>query len=219
MSRLIDYDAQFREYFDNWYELNRERYTKPEQIEEKLHSLYDEWAAKERAELDKMDIKQLNELFMQYAECGEVPDLVCEAIVRKGREGEKGLYELYRAGMLSTPAVITIINLLAEMKSSLPYADYTPPLLSSLRPVYRKDKNEVRVEIRNFGLSASGETTIEVKQNGMLMGSRKIKALKPYEKTELAFTPKKGEWTDKAGYQVVFLRDGQVVETNNFTIQ
>ncbi len=59
MSRLIDYDAQFREYFDNWYELNRERYTKPEQIEEKLHSLYDEWAAKERAELDKMDIKQL----------------------------------------------------------------------------------------------------------------------------------------------------------------
>lgn len=42
MSRLIDYDAQFREYFDNWYELNRERYTKPEQIEEKLHSLYDE---------------------------------------------------------------------------------------------------------------------------------------------------------------------------------
>lgn len=103
--------------------------------------------------------------------------------------------------------------------ASLPYADYTPPLLSSLRPVYRKDKNEVRVEIRNFGLSASGETTIEVKQNGMLMGSRKIKALKPYEKTELAFTPKKGEWTDKAGYQVVFLRDGQVVETNNFTIQ
>ena len=46
-----------------------------------------------------------------------------------------------------------------------------------------------------------------------------IKALKPYEKTELAFTPTKGEWTDKAGYQVVFLRDGQVVETNNFTIQ
>ena len=103
--------------------------------------------------------------------------------------------------------------------ASLPYADYTPPLLSSLRPVYRKDKNEVRVEIRNFGLSTSGETAIEIKQNGMLMGSRKVKALKPYEKTELAFTPKKGEWTDKAGYQVVFLRDGQVVETNNFTIQ
>ena len=103
--------------------------------------------------------------------------------------------------------------------ASLPYADYTPPLLSSLRPVYRKDKNEVRVEIRNFGLSTSGETAIEIKQNGMLMGSRKVKVLKPYEKTELAFTPKKGEWTDKAGYQVVFLRDGQVVETNNFTIQ
>ena len=28
----------------------------------------------------------------------------------------------------------------------------------------------------------------------------------------------KGKWTDKADYQVVFLRDGQIVETNNFNI-
>ena len=26
------------------------------------------------------------------------------------------------------------------------------------------------------------------------------------------------KWTDKADYQVVFLRDGQIVETNNFNI-
>lgn len=102
--------------------------------------------------------------------------------------------------------------------ASLPYVDYKPALLSSLCPVYRKDKNEVRVEIQNFGLSASQEATIEIRQNGTSMGSRKVKALKPYEKTELAFTPQQGEWADKADYQVLFLREGQVVETNDFTM-
>ena len=65
MSRLIDYDAEFKEYFDNWYEQNKEKYKKPEQIEEKLHALYDEWAGGEREQLDKMDAEELNRLFIQ----------------------------------------------------------------------------------------------------------------------------------------------------------
>ena len=48
MSRLIDYDAQFREYFNSWYEKNKQDYLKPEQVEERLHSLYEEWAQQER---------------------------------------------------------------------------------------------------------------------------------------------------------------------------
>lgn len=103
--------------------------------------------------------------------------------------------------------------------ASLPYVDYKPALLSSLRPVYRKEKNEVGLEVRNFGLSASEKMTVVVRQNGVRMGSRKIRSLQPYEKTDLAFTPEKGEWTDKAGYEVLFLRDGQVIETNYFALQ
>lgn len=137
MSRLIDYDAEFKEYFDNWYEQNKEKYKKPEQIEEKLHALYDEWAGGERAQLDKMDAEELNSLFIQYAECGEIPDLICEAIVKRGAAGEKGLYNLYRSGMLGTPAVITIINLLAEMQSRLPYDDYMDMLSQS------REENEI----------------------------------------------------------------------------
>lgn len=131
MSRLIDYDAQFREYFNSWYEKNKQDYLKPEQVEERLHSLYEEWAEQERSALDAMDAAALNQLFIEYAECGEVPDLVCEAIARKGAAGERGLYDLYRAGMLSVSSVITIINLLAQMKSRLPYNDYMELLSQS----------------------------------------------------------------------------------------
>ncbi len=50
------------------------------------------------------------------------------------------------------------------------------------------------------------------------MGSHPVKSLHPDEKADLTITPKKGEWTDKADYQITFLRDGQIVETNNFNI-
>ena len=102
--------------------------------------------------------------------------------------------------------------------ASLPYADYKPALLSCRRPVYREGRNEIGVEVGNFGLSASEEMTIEIRQNGALMGSHTVKSLQPYEKADLTITPKKGEWTDKADYQITFLRDGQIVETNNFNI-
>ena len=58
----------------------------------------------------------------------------------------------------------------------------------------------------------------EIKQAGAGMGRHTVKPLQPYEKASLTFTPEKGKWTDKADYQVVFLRDGQIVETNNFNI-
>ena len=102
--------------------------------------------------------------------------------------------------------------------ASLPYIDYKPALLSCRRPVYRKSQNEIGLEVQNFGLSASGETRVEIKQDGVLMGCHTVKPLQPYEKINLTVTPKKGKWADKANYQVVFLQNGEVVETNNFNI-
>ena len=102
--------------------------------------------------------------------------------------------------------------------ANLPYVDYKPALLSCRRPVYREGRNEVELEVQNFGLSASGEMTVEIKQAGAGMGRHTVKPLQPYEKASLTFTPEKGKWTDKADYQGVFLRDGQIVETNNFNI-
>lgn len=100
--------------------------------------------------------------------------------------------------------------------ASLPYVEYQPALPSALRPVYRKDKNEVGLEVQNFGLSAAEKITVVVKQNGIQMGALKIKALQPYEKVSLSFTPDNGVWTENADFQVEFLQRGQVIETNNF---
>ena len=70
-------------------------------------------------------------------------------------------------------------------------------------------------ELRTIGIR---RMTVEIKQAGAGMGRHTVKPLQPYEKASLTFTPEKGKWTDKADYQVVFLRDGQIVETNNFNI-
>lgn len=100
--------------------------------------------------------------------------------------------------------------------ASLPYIDYKPALLSARCPVFRKEKNEVEVEVQNFGLTVSRETAVEVRQGGKLMGKTKVKSLQPYEKAELTITPQKGEWTEKGTYQVTFLQKGEKAETNHF---
>ena len=48
----------------------------------------------------------------------------------------------------------------------LPYVNYRPALLSARRPVFDKEKGELKVEIQNFGLSASEPAEVEVKRGG-----------------------------------------------------
>lgn len=100
--------------------------------------------------------------------------------------------------------------------ASLPYVDYMPALLSSLCPVYRKDRNEIEVEIQNFGLSPSKKTTIRITQEDKTIGEKKLKPLQPYEKTKLVFRLLKGGWKEKADCRVMFFYDGQSVDTNRF---
>ncbi len=48
----------------------------------------------------------------------------------------------------------------------LPYVNYRPALLSARRPLFDKEKGGLKVEIQNFGLSASEPTEVEVICNG-----------------------------------------------------
>ena len=41
MNRLIDYDAKFREYFEKWYAANKDKYEKPEEVEQVLPQIYE----------------------------------------------------------------------------------------------------------------------------------------------------------------------------------
>ena len=100
--------------------------------------------------------------------------------------------------------------------AKLPYVDYQPAILSARRPVYDKGEKTVKVEIQNFGLSASQASEIEVICNGTPLGKTAVGILNPYEAetvtlANITFIP-----DEKATYEVVFLSNGKEMERNTF---
>lgn len=100
--------------------------------------------------------------------------------------------------------------------ASLPYVNYQPALLSSRRPVYDKEAGELKLEVQNFGLSASKPAEVEILCNGVCQGRMDIKSLLPYEVVKLSLKSTAGSCGDKLGYEVVFLQNGIEVERNIF---
>ena len=98
----------------------------------------------------------------------------------------------------------------------LPYVNYRPALLSARRPVFDKEKGELKVEIQNFGLSASEPAEVEVICGGHSLGRMTLKTLQPYEVEYLAFSPDAALADDKSSYEVVFFYEGKEVERNRF---
>jgi hypothetical protein len=98
----------------------------------------------------------------------------------------------------------------------LPYVNYRPALLSARRPLFDKEKGGLKVEIQNFGLSASEPTEVEVICNGSSQGRIALKTLQPYEIECLMFDSDMLLSDDNASYEVVFFQEGKEVEQNKF---
>ncbi|MEY8588594.1 glycoside hydrolase family protein [Phocaeicola sartorii] len=98
----------------------------------------------------------------------------------------------------------------------LPYVNYRPALLSARRPLFDKEKAGLKVEIQNFGLSASEPAEVEVICNGSSQGRIALKTLQPYEIECLMFDSDVLLSDDKASYEVVFFQEGKEVERNKF---
>lgn len=98
----------------------------------------------------------------------------------------------------------------------LPYVNYRPALLSARRPLFDKEKGGLKVEIQNFGLSASEPAEVEVICNGSSQGRIALKTLQPYEIECLMFDSDMLLSDDKASYEVVFFQEGKEVERNKF---
>ena len=94
----------------------------------------------------------------------------------------------------------------------LPYVNYRPALLSARRPLFDKEKGGLKVEIQNFGLSASEPTEVEVICNGSSQGRIALKTLQPYEIECLMFDSDMLLSDDNASYEVVFFQEGKVLE-------
>lgn len=100
--------------------------------------------------------------------------------------------------------------------ASLPYVNYQPALLSSRRPVYDKEMETLKLEVQNFGLSASKPVEVEVLCNGVSQGRVNVKSLLPYEVVNLSLQSTAGSCEDQFGYDVVFFQDGVELERNVF---
>lgn len=96
----------------------------------------------------------------------------------------------------------------------LPYVNYRPALLSARRPLFDKEKGGLKVEIQNFGLSASEPTEVEVICNGSSQRRIALKTLQPYEIECLMFDSDMLLSDDNASYEVVFFQEGKEVERN-----
>ena len=91
----------------------------------------------------------------------------------------------------------------------LPYVDYAPALLSARRPIYDKQQNVWKVQVENFGLSASQPTEIEIYSTDKSLAKGEVAALAPYEKTELSLPSIEALATDTVACEVV-IRSGEV---------
>ena len=91
----------------------------------------------------------------------------------------------------------------------LPYVDYTPALLSARRPIYDKQQNVWKVQVENFGLSASQPTEVEIYSADQSLAKGEVPVLAPYEKTELTLRSVEALPTDSVACEVV-IRSGEV---------
>lgn len=70
----------------------------------------------------------------------------------------------------------------------LPYINYTPAILSALRPQYDETGKQWKVEVQNFGLSTSDKTTLKITSNGLTIVETDIPSLKAYERRTFCIT-------------------------------
>jgi hypothetical protein len=105
----------------------------------------------------------------------------------------------------------------------LPYVDYREPYLSALAPVFtpRADGFELGVEVRNFGLAASRETSltlaVEVDGKTVEVGNGTTPALKPYEKTRVWLSSRPiFERGREYAFTLTIHSDGKTVSTFRF---
>ena len=69
--------------------------------------------------------------------------------------------------------------------AKLPYLDYKPAILSSLKPRYNDELKQIEITVENFGLSASKESKLELKTTDGTVFSAQLSSLEPYGNTTL----------------------------------
>lgn len=98
--------------------------------------------------------------------------------------------------------------------AKLPYVNYRPAILSSMKPVYNADGKCVEVVIENFGLSDSKESNLTLTAADGTVLTADVPSLKPYAKTTVKLNADKEFKLD--GCKVTVTTSGKVVHTQKW---
>lgn len=93
--------------------------------------------------------------------------------------------------------------------ASLPYVDYRPAILSSLRPTYDAEEGRITTDMENFGLSASKESTLTITTTDGGHFTASIPPIEPYGKAIVRIDTDSA--VDLQGCEVTVTTAGKVV--------
>lgn len=93
--------------------------------------------------------------------------------------------------------------------ASLPYVDYRPAILSSLRPTYDAEGGCIITDMENFGLSASKESTLTITTTNGRHFTASIPPIEPYGKATVRIDT--DTTVDLQGCEVTVTTAGKVV--------
>lgn len=119
-----------------------------------------------------------------------------------GSKGESGITEKeFAPKMLGRKTDGTI----AVGYAKVPNINYLPPMLSALRPDVSLDGKTIEMDVENYGLSSSEETTIKVYDtSNTLIGETKIVPVAPFGKCKASMAIKSTVKNRLSGFTVVY---------------
>ncbi len=100
--------------------------------------------------------------------------------------------------------------------AELPYVNYLPPLISARQPNYNKVKQELELEIENFGLSASAPLTVQLLKDKIIVSESKIEALQPYEVKHILVNNVDIDIESQHEFEILFHSNNKTVARNSF---
>ncbi len=160
MIKIIDIDSLFDNYISDYVYKNIGK-VKPEEIEDKMPILYEEFGDKELVELDGKTpntyymgepISNLLECLKGHIEGGiSVSDFLCEAIIADKNNEEKIVAELSKEG--SEEYILYLLNILSDMGSK----KYFSRLLEFILWDYSENVRELATELLGAGANTVKE--------------------------------------------------------------
>lgn len=123
MKELIDFDGKFNEYLEQYAEKMLKEGKKAEEIESAIPKIYEKWAQEASKYFDGMESSELVRMLGAYMdeEC-DVPDILLERI-SSDRGCEQDVYDMLKEDRCENDKIV-LMNILADMGSSLPAQEY-----------------------------------------------------------------------------------------------